>query len=85
MPRTIYLPTEVRFRYAPTQPVEGWTDLVNTTKWHYFRSGRSLCGRWGLLDTIDLTQGADKSPDNCAECRRRRLRELGAALAGEES
>jgi len=28
---------------------EGWTWLWNARKDHYFRNGRSLCGRWMCL------------------------------------
>lgn len=48
---------------------EGWGWLVNARKYHYFRNHRSLCGRWGLLDDRDLSQGDDDSPDNCVHCR----------------
>lgn len=56
---------------------EGWTFLVNATKWHYFRNSRSLCGKWMYLgDDADLEQGKLQSPDNCEACRKRRIREL---------
>ena len=28
---------------------EGWAWLWNSQKWHYFRGGRSLCGKFLLL------------------------------------
>jgi hypothetical protein len=34
--------------------------------------GRSLCGKWFIFDYQPREQGNDNSPDNCAECRRRR-------------
>jgi hypothetical protein len=45
----------------------GWPGL--SKKSHYFIEGRSLCGKWifmGALTTVDF-----KSPDDCADCRRR--------------
>ncbi|TVM03001.1 MAG: hypothetical protein CV087_07590 [Candidatus Brocadia sp. WS118] len=52
---------------------EGWTWLINSRKWHYFREGRSLCGKFLLLDDSDLELGNDSSPDNCAACRKKLL------------
>lgn len=51
---------------------EGWTWLSNSTKWHYFVDGISLCGKWRLLVTGDLEQGKDDSPDNCAACKKKK-------------
>ena len=60
---------------------EGWSSLGRRSakaKWHYFRDGRSLCGKrtippwWG--DHPSLSRGFDDSPDNCAECKRRRAK-----------
>jgi len=50
---------------------EGWTWLSNAnTKWHYFRNGESLCGRWMIFSVKDedMHQGNDQSPDNCKAC-----------------
>jgi hypothetical protein len=55
---------------------EGWTWLVNSPKWHYFRSGRSLCGRWLNLGRPELQQGDQASLDNCAACFRKRQKEV---------
>lgn len=54
---------------------EGWTWLVNTKKWHYFRDSRSLCGKWLYLGSSDLEQGKDNSPDNCVACVRKLAKE----------
>ena len=55
---------------------EGWTWLYNSKKWHYFRDGRSLCGKWGRFGSPDtLEQGKDDSPDNCAVCRKKLAKE----------
>ena len=59
-----------------TKPEEGWTWLINATRWHYFRGGRSLCGRWGLFGSAKLEPDNHDSTDNCAECRRRIKKEL---------
>ena len=65
----------------PLKAKEGWGQVVSagtlsaSKKWHYFRDGRSLCGRWVRFSNNGLEQGMDNSPDNCAECRRRLLKE----------
>ena len=50
---------------------EGWTWLYNTTKWHYFKEGRSLCGKWMVLSKQDYELGNDDSPDNCKTCQKK--------------
>ena len=50
---------------------EGWGYLINSTKWHYFRNGRSLCGKWGILSDKALELGNDDSPDNCKACKKK--------------
>ena len=57
---------------------EGWTWLINSRKWHYFRDSRSLCGKFLYLgSTLDeLVQGNNASPDNCSACRRKREKEI---------
>jgi len=50
---------------------EGWTWLTNSTKWHYFVEGRSLCGKFMLLSIPELEQGNDGSLDNCMACRKK--------------
>jgi hypothetical protein len=55
---------------------EGWTWLFNSKKWHYFRNKKSLCGKFALLGKGEFEQGNDKSPDNCAMCKWKRLKEL---------
>lgn len=54
---------------------EGWNWLFNSSKWHYFREGRSLCGKWMTLGNPEYQQGNDNSPDNCAACKRKLLKE----------
>lgn len=49
---------------------EGWTFLWNSTKWHYFVEGRSLCGRFLLLANPAFDCHID-SPDNCKACLRK--------------
>jgi hypothetical protein len=61
-------------------PVEGWTYLYNSPKWHYFRAGRSLCCRWLYLGKgDDLDKREVDSPDNCAACAKRRKAEIAKA------
>ena len=53
----------------------GWGLTIGGRKWHFYGAdGRSLCGRAMFFGPHkNLDQGNDKSPDNCAECKRRRL------------
>lgn len=63
-----------------TRP-EGWTYLHNSPKWHYFRAGRSLCGRFMLLtDPAEgYEQGNLESKENCMGCRRKLEKEIAKA------
>jgi len=55
----------------PATAAEGWAAPVNTRRWHYFRDGRSLCGRWGYFGSL-WDQSLQYVSKDCAECRRRR-------------
>jgi hypothetical protein len=55
--------------------IEGWHRLpFHTRKWHCFRNKRSLCRNFGLFGTEKLEQGNDNSSDNCAECKRKKVK-----------
>ncbi len=54
---------------------EGWTWLWNTRKDHYFREGRSLCGRWLCLGDA-LLPNEPSEDEVCKTCRRKRQKEL---------
>ncbi len=59
---------------------EGWTWLINATKWHYFRDNRSLCGKYGLIGGHKLHEFDPKdepSSDNCSACWQKRMKEIG--------
>ncbi len=60
----------------------GWAQPINSKKFHYFREGRSLCGKWLYLSSAldDDTEKTD-SPDDCRECLKRRkvIRAKGGA------
>lgn len=59
---------------------EGWAPgSFGSQKWHYYRDGRSLCGRYGWIGALNFEQGNDQSPDNCAACRKKREKEEGPA------
>ena len=58
---------------------EGWKFVEGARKWHYFRSQRALCGKWACFGREGFEQGNDESPENCAECRRRRVKETTKA------
>ncbi len=56
---------------------EGWTWIYGATKWHYFRKGKSLCGRWMLLGLGDFEEDEKlESEDNCKTCTKKRRIEL---------
>lgn len=60
---------------------EGWGQLFNadtgcmTKKWHYFRKGLSLCGRYMYFGRMDLSTDLDTHPDNCKKCMKIKLKE----------
>ena len=56
-----------------SQEKEGWGLPALSRKWHYFRGKWALCRKW--LFGGPLEQGKDDSPENCADCRRRLLKE----------
>lgn len=64
-----------------TEPlIQGWGHIPSVSrKWHWFKpDGRSLCGRVLAL-RCSYEDGNDNSPDNCAECRRRKAKQALAA------
>ena len=54
---------------------EGWAWLYVSPIWHYFRNGKSLCGKWKLrsdyLDPDERRRGSD-----CKKCAQKRAEEL---------
>lgn len=59
---------------------EGWTWLHNSRAWHYFRDGRSLCGKWLTFQTIGL-DASEKGHDlNCKTC----LKKLASSAEGSD-
>lgn len=62
-----------------TPATEGWgnpSPFDSRSKFHYFRKGMSLCRKWGIpVGQIALEQGNDDHSDNCAPCKRLKLRE----------
>jgi len=60
---------------------EGWGRPYISSKWHYFRGLRCLCGKYlygGKLDDTPETEAVLSDPDNCKECVKRRRKELAA-------
>jgi hypothetical protein len=62
-----------------TQAREGWGCPPASRKFHYFREGMSLCGKWGFAFHLPLEQGQDDHSENCADCKRRRAKEVAAS------
>lgn len=54
--------------------IEGWGFPMNSKKAHFFLKGESIsiCGR--MMYTGERENDKHDSPDNCAECKRRRER-----------
>jgi hypothetical protein len=73
------------------KPIEGWTWVHGSRKWHYFRQRRSLCGKVALFidPTEGYEQGNDDSDSNCTACKRVLGRperfKKGPLLGGAES
>ena len=61
---------------------EGWWWPVECEKRHYFRDGRSLCGRWGSFNG-DFPDCPDDALLNCAGCQKKRQREKAKAERGK--
>lgn len=69
---------------------EGWGSVSNARDAHFFRSGRSLCGRWMVLakPMWEARQELGETPENgtCKTCWKKRAREEGktpnASLSG---
>ena len=53
---------------------EGWKNLNNSKVWHYFRDGKSLCGKWMVLSMEGVEQGNNNSSDNCKKCKEKLLK-----------
>lgn len=49
---------------------EGWGYMSNAVKGHYFKSNRSLCGRWIFFGELDADDGVARQSD-CLSCRKK--------------
>ena len=58
-------------RWKMNDNKEGWAHVNFSRKWHYFVDGRSLCRSYGVFPSVQLEQGNDESPDNCAICMKK--------------
>lgn len=57
---------------------EGWKWLSNSKFWHYFKEGRSLCGRYAVFSMDGVEQGNNESEDNCKKCKEKILKEVSS-------
>ena len=56
----------------PSATRTGWGRPYGARRFHYFGlDRRSLCGRYGLMQT-GLEEGRDTHSDNCAVCARQK-------------
>lgn len=58
-------------------PKEGWKFIHTSGRRHYFRDGRSLCGKWGAIAQNGLEREAATSVAICQPCMRFRAQEVG--------
>ena len=57
--------------------MEGWTWLSDSSKWHFFRGGMSLCRKWGWPGTADMISDSEIFENNkCKACARIRAKDL---------
>ena len=49
---------------------EGWAFPALARKFHYFKEGRSLCGKWFFLGDLITDTGTDSMRD-CKPCQRK--------------
>lgn len=62
-------------RFDPV--TEGWKDLINSTKWHYFVDGRSLCRRWMTMSSMGLMKHKGLLQANdCKACYKALIKRL---------
>ena len=59
---------------------EGWVAIFNSTRYHYVRNEKSLCGKWLYLGREFSSDGGDvgdkPGPDDCKKCWAERAEEL---------
>lgn len=63
-----------------TTAKEGWGWPANSTRVHYFREGRSLCGKWAFFGELDKSIDLPAS-DYCGPCAKK----LGMEIEKRES
>ncbi len=68
---------------ASTAPLNGWAWTKLSRQRHFFHNGRSLCGRYGMLDAAPNRAPAVNKESNCWKCARRAAR--AARLEKRES
>jgi len=56
----------------PEQRFEGWSHAITYFKHHYWRDGRTLCGRWAILPQQEflLKEVKPEKPKQCQGCRK---------------
>lgn len=53
---------------------EGWYGPPTSRRFHYFRNGRSLCGKWFVLasdDKIAWGRALGPADGDCAACKKK--------------
>lgn len=73
---------------APEKPREGWQAEGSYTqkRWHFIIGSESLCRKFGFYFGAIVPGGmtVSESPSDCAECKRRVVRELAKREAAKE-
>lgn len=70
--------------YTMSQPLDaGWGFPAESRKAHFFPANEmfSLCRKWGFF-AGRRDDSNHESPDNCAQCMRKRLAQLERSTAG---
>lgn len=68
---------------------EGWGSLLNARSAHYFRDGKSICGRWACFGSPrwerkqELGERPRRNDGTCVACWKKREKEERAAKGGE--
>lgn len=55
-------------RHMGKKSPEGWVWLYNTSNYHYFRNGKSLCKRWVVPTTPKFVEREVDRTYNCQLC-----------------
>lgn len=70
----------------PQKQKQGWGNprpYNANSKFHYFKNGIALCGKWMQMPFLELEEGMDDHRDNCAQCKKLKAKLIPSAPAAE--